>query len=143
MSKFIWMLGVVAVLALGLMAYVRFAPTRAADWHLDLASRAQGLMAPRPDQVTVLQGGAFVDLRQGSLAQMDALAMATARTRRLAGSLAEGRITWETRSRFWGFPDYTTAQVQGAGLLIFARLRFGRSDLGVNAKRLRHWMAQL
>ena len=138
-----WMLGVVAVIALGLMAYVRFAPTKAADWHLDLSARPQAMAALSPDQVAVLEGGAYIDLRHGDLAQLDAIAMATPRTRRLAGSLAEGRITWETRSLIWGFPDYTTAQVQGEGLVIFARLRFGSSDLGVNAKRLRQWIAQL
>ncbi|WP_395003621.1 DUF1499 domain-containing protein [Cypionkella sp.] len=143
MSKFMWMLGVVAVLALGLMAYVRLAPTKPADWHLDLTARPPAMAALSPDRVTVLTGGAYCDLLHGSLARLDAIAMATPRTRRLAGSLAEGRITWETRSLFWGFPDYTTAQVQGEGLVIFARLRFGSSDLGVNARRLRQWIAQL
>lgn len=138
-----WLLGVVAVIALGLMAYVRLAPTKAADWHLDLSARPQAMAALSPDQVAVLEGGAYIDLSKGSLARLDAIAMATPRTRRLAGSLAEGRITWETRSLIWGFPDYTTAQVQGEGLVIFARLRFGSSDLGVNAKRLRQWIAQL
>lgn len=138
-----WMLGVVAVIALGLMAYVRFAPTKAADWHLDLSARPQAMAALSHDQVAVLEGGAYIDLSKGSLARLDAIAMATPRTSRLAGSLAEGRITWETRSLIWGFPDYTTAQVQGEGLVIFARLRFGSSDLGVNAKRLRQWIAQL
>jgi uncharacterized protein (DUF1499 family) len=143
MSKFMWMLGVVVVIALGLMAYVRFAPTKAVDWHLDLSARPQAMAALSPDQVTALTGGAYIDLRHGDLARLDAIAMANPRTRRLAGSLAEGRITWETRSLIWGFPDYTTAEVQGEGLVIFARLRFGSSDLGVNAKRLRQWIAQL
>lgn len=138
-----WMLGVVAVLALGLMAYVRLAPTKAAYWNIDLSERPPAMAAPSPDRVTVLENGAYIDLSKGSLAQLDVIAMATPRTRRLAGSVAEGRITWETRSLIWGFPDYTTAQVQGDGLLIYARLRFGRSDLGVNAQRLRHWIAQL
>lgn len=138
-----WLLGVVAVIALGLMAYVRLAPTKAADWNIDLSERPQAMAALSPDQVAVLEGGAYIDLSKGSLARLDAIAMATPRTRRLAGSLAEGRITWETRSLIWGFPDYTTAQVQGEGLVIFARLRFGSSDLGVNAKRLRQWIAQL
>ena len=138
-----WMLGVVAVLALGLMAYVRLAPTKAADWNIDLSERPQAMAALSPDRVTVLENGAYIDLSKGSLAQLDAIAMATPRTRRLAGSVAEGRITWETRSLIWGFPDYTTAQVQGEGLLIYARLRFGSSDMGVNAKRLRQWIAQL
>ena len=75
------------------------------------------------------------------------IATATPRTHRLAGSPEAGRITWITRSRLWGFPDYTTAQVTqtptGPRLDIHARLRFGRSDMGVNAARLHAWLAQL
>ena len=36
----------------------------------------------------------------------------------------------------FGFPDYTTVQHTGDQLKLFARLRFGKSDLGVNRKRL-------
>jgi len=79
----------------------------------------------------------------GMLARLDAIALATPRTRRLAGGVAEGSITWITRSALWGFPDYTTAEVQADGLYIFARIRFGGGDGGVNAARLREWQAQL
>ncbi len=83
--------------------------------------------------------GAPADL----LARLDAVALATPRTRRLAGSVEEGRITWETRSALWGFPDYTTAEVREDGLYLQARLRFGREDMGVNAARLRDWQERL
>ena len=57
----------------------------------------------------------------------------------------EGRITWVTRSALWGFPDYTTAEVTptdgGRSSTIFARPRFGSSDMGVNAARLEDWLA--
>jgi uncharacterized protein (DUF1499 family) len=70
--------------------------------------------------------------------------MATPRTRRIAGSLEEGMITWETRSRLWAFPDYTTARARAEGgqtlLDITARSRFGQYDYGVNAARLRAWL---
>lgn len=69
--------------------------------------------------------------------------MTTPRTLRLAGSVAEGRITWETRSLFWGFPDYATAEVRPDGLYNYARLRFGSSDFGVNAARLQDWLSRL
>jgi uncharacterized protein (DUF1499 family) len=82
-----------------------------------------------------------------ALSQLDAIAMATARTTRLSGSPDEGRITWITRSALWGFPDYTTAEAvpdaTGSRLTVHARLRFGRSDLGVNAARLRDWLPRL
>ncbi|HHB81701.1 MAG TPA: DUF1499 domain-containing protein, partial [Aliiroseovarius sp.] len=48
-------------------------------------------------------------------------------------------MTFVTRSRLWGFPDYTTIAYADGRITIFARLRFGRSDLGVNAARVGAW----
>jgi uncharacterized protein (DUF1499 family) len=138
-------------LAFGLLAavvafafYVRLAPSDLARWHV--APEAEG-----PSGEVVVAGlnratlrfdpkaGAPADL----LARLDAVALATPRTVRLAGSVAEGRITWVTRSALWGFPDYTTAQIGKDGLAVEARSRFGSSDLGVNAARLRAWLQAL
>ena len=81
------------------------------------------------------------------LARLDATAIATPRTHRIAGTPDEGRITWETRSLLIGYPDYTTAQVTGTAagtrLDILARSRFGASDFGVNAARLTAWLGAL
>lgn len=72
-------------------------------------------------------------------------ALTTKRTRILAGSVEEGMITYVTRSRILGFPDYTTVQAvaegQGSRVTIYARLRFGRSDFGVNSTRVRGWLS--
>lgn len=144
-----------AIIALlGLMALVRLAPTDPATWHIDLetdrpAVMPYTLMPPDTDVVRPLTGGAYADLfstpeaASAMLEKLDAIAMATPRTTRLAGSVADGRITWETRSALWGFPDYTTAQITASGLTIYARLRFGREDMGVNAARLRSWLGQM
>ena len=51
----------------------------------------------------------------------------------------------------WGFPDYTTVSILPAGtfdnagplLMIDGRLRFGRSDLGVNKARIERWLTAL
>ena len=145
---------VLAVLAAGLIgaAYVRLAPTDPARWHMDLTGLAPaGLAAlpPGPEAVQPQQGGALAALAAGPekaaglLAQLDAIAQDSPRTLRLAGSVEEGRITWQTRSALWGFPDYTTAQDVPQGVLLFARQRFGSEDLGVNAARLRDWLARL
>lgn len=136
------LLSAVVIGALLLAGYVRLAPSHTAQWHIALSPRPAVLGAPS-DQVIALEGGAYIDIKGGSLAALDAIVMATARTQRLSGSLEEGRITWITRSRVWGFPDYTTAEITPDGLTIYARLRFGRSDLGVNAARLRGWAARL
>ena len=64
-------------------------------------------------------------------ARLEAIALATPRTVRVAG---EGLwVTYVTRSALWGFPDYTSVKVvpDGAGsvVTIFARARFGRERL--------------
>lgn len=131
--------------ALGLAAYVRFAPSDVARWHVDPSGfyvwdhgGPWGEVIARPDGAILR-----LEVAEGLLARLDAIAIATPRTTRLAGSVEEGRITWVTRSALWGFPDYTTAEQRVDGLYINARLRFGKSDLGVNAKRLNTWRSQL
>lgn len=135
------LIGLLALAALvGGMAYVRLAPSDPARWHLDpgLAPAGQGAQAR-----LTLPGTTPAE----TLDRLDAIAMATPRTVRLVGSPAEGRITWITRSAVFGFPDYTTAAARaedGATLLVLhARQRFGLRDMGVNADRLRDWVAQL
>jgi uncharacterized protein (DUF1499 family) len=136
-------------LALGLLAavvafalYVRLAPSDPARWHVaPVADGPAGqVQVAGLNRATLrLAAAAPADL----LARLDAVAMATPRTIRLAGSVAEGRITWVTRSALWGFPDYTTAELRPDGLAIAARSRFGQGDLGVNAARLGDWLAKL
>jgi uncharacterized protein (DUF1499 family) len=81
------------------------------------------------------------------LERLDAIALAEPRTRRLAGGAAEGRITYESRSLLWGFPDYTTVAVVregGASVpVLLGRARFGRGDLGVNRARIERWLKRL
>lgn len=131
--------GLLAAL-LAFAAYVRLAPSDPARWHVAVTADTP------PGEVVAGEGSARLRLAgdgQALLARLDAVALATPRTVRLAGTVAEGRITWVTRSALWGFPDYTTAEVQADGLVIHARLRFGQSDIGVNAARLRAWKAEL
>jgi len=137
------------ILLAGLMVYIRLAPSNPADWHIDLAPRPTAMQSLSPDHVTALPNGAYADLplspdqARTTLAKLDAIALATPRTRRLAGSAEIGRITWQSRSLIWGFPDYTTAQITAEGLTIFARQRFGSNDWGVNAARLQSWLSKL
>lgn len=139
------MIGFGLIALMGLLAVIRLAPADVADWHVELVDpRPIGLAAA--DGVVVLRNGAYADVvgdGKPTLAKIDAIALATPRTIRFAGSVDEGHITWETRSLFWGFPDYTTAQISPTGLVIYARQRFGAGDFGVNAARLRGWLAPL
>jgi hypothetical protein len=128
---------------LGIAGYVRIAPSDPARWHV--SPHATGAWG----EVTATSGSASarLPLSQGDpfalLGRLDAIAVATPRTQRLAGRVDEGRVTWITRSALWGFPDYTTAEAREDGLYIYARLRFGGGDMGVNAARLRDWLSRL
>jgi uncharacterized protein (DUF1499 family) len=155
----VYLLWALLAALVGFAAYVRLAPSDPARWHSDPSAgwpaQAQTAMTPLGTTskiVTTLNSAIASVEAQGpdwaALKRLDEIALATPRTVRLAGSPEEGRITWVTRSALWGFPDYTTAQavthdVATSGVTIFARSRFGRSDLGVNAARLQDWVGKL
>ena len=135
-----------ALLALVLagLIWVRVAPVDAERVH-----RPVGATAPGDEG----RDGGFTSVRRITasgpevLAAIEEIAATTPRTRRVAGGVDEGRITYETRSRWIGFPDYTTAEIvegaDGTLLVLHARLRFGRSDLGVNRARVESWLDRL
>ncbi|MDZ4311853.1 MAG: DUF1499 domain-containing protein [Cypionkella sp.] len=149
MSKTMTLAVLILIVAAGGMAYIRLAPTNPAQWHVPLEPRPQEMATPSPDKVTALPTGAYADLTaapdqtQAVLAQLDGIALASPRTRRVAGSAETGRITWVSRSVFWGFPDFTTAEATPQGVTLYARQRFGKGDWGVNAARISGWIAAL
>ncbi|RBI75159.1 DUF1499 domain-containing protein [Roseovarius sp. TE539] len=129
---FSWTVVGILVLFLGVAAYVRLAPTDPETWH-----RMPGGITNRD-----LEGGAMriVGAGENGLSRLDAIIRDTPRTKLLAGSVDEGKITYVTRSVLFGFPDYTTVRLSGPQIEIYGRLRFGRSDLGVNAARIDGWL---
>ncbi|KAA9009381.1 DUF1499 domain-containing protein [Histidinibacterium aquaticum] len=142
------LLTLVLLAVAGLMAWVRLAPTDAERWHTDpFATPSPGeggwKIAPGGDDAPPV----FEASPEEVLAALDEIALATPRTERLAGSVESGRITYETRSRIMGFPDYTTvaahAGQEGTEIAILARLRFGQGDMGVNRARAEDWLARL
>ncbi|SLN18245.1 DUF1499 domain-containing protein [Roseisalinus antarcticus] len=140
---------VLVLLAVAGLAYIRLAPSDPERWHVDpSASSAPGRggwkVAPEGgNQAAPVWAADPAEV----LAAVDAVAMATPRTTRLAGSVADGRISYVTRTRIMGFPDYTTVTARsapgGATLTMLARQRFGSDDLGVNRARLEGWLAAL
>jgi len=143
-----WIVGGLVVLGLIALAAVRLAPSDPADWHVDpsAAEPGPGRFVVRPEGGDT-DGPLLAMPPSEALAALDRIARATPRTQVLAGSVEAGRITYLTRSAIWGFPDYTTVEAVpaegGARLVIFARLRFGASDFGVNAARVRAWLDAL
>lgn len=134
---FLWILLILVVAGL---AYVRLAPSDPATWHQRSSVTAMGEKKFKSGYIwrEAVEGDGSDRLRA-----LDALAQATPRTTLLAGSVEEGQVTYVTRTQWAGFPDYTTISVAEGTLEIHARLRFGQSDLGVNAKRVKSWRAAL
>ena len=127
-------------LVIGLMLYIRLAPTQPERWH----------NRPTADAPTDRdEEGGYQAVRRMTapaaevLAEMRKIALETPRTELVAGSVDEGMMTFRTRSAFWGFPDFTTVAAEGDLLVIYGRLRFGRSDMGVNKARVRDWLDRL
>jgi len=138
----------VVLAAVAAAAYFRLAPSDPARWHVDPATAQPGpeRFVVRPDGGDT--AGPLLEMPpREALAAFDAVARAAPRTQVLAGSVDEGRITYVTRSAVWGFPDYTTVEAVpaegGTRLVVFARARFGQSDLGVNEARVRGWLERL
>lgn len=130
-----WILIVLVVIVVGFGAYVRLAPQDASVWHKAPSAPVEGNKEGSAMRAVADAGD--------TLARLDAIAMAEPRTVRLAGSAQEGKVTYVSRSALWGFPDYTTVWAEDGKVWLYGRLRFGRSDLGVNGKRLDRWIGQL
>jgi uncharacterized protein (DUF1499 family) len=113
----------------------RVAPSDPDQWHV--ATQA------REDKDFKSGAIRLVNTGPDGLARLNEIALATARTSVLAGSVDSGMVTYITRTAVFGFPDYTTVQQDGETLKFHARLRFGRSDTGVNRERLKQWIAAL
>ena len=137
------------IAALGLLAYIRLAPSDPAVWNVSPATQVEAGQGPCLTAITTQTNGARAaclspDSPETLLAKLDATAMATPRTTRLDGTPQSGRITWITRTALIGYPDYTTAEAtqtpKGTRLDIHARQRFGASDFGVNTARLTAWL---
>ncbi len=119
---------VLILVGAALILYVRVVPLEAARWHRPIeAASDQDLTG---GAIRVLDGDAAL------FGRLDNALGALPRTKVLAGSVAENRITYVTRSAFFGFPDITTIELRDGQIRMFARLKFGASDLGVNRKRL-------
>lgn len=129
---FIWL---IAIAMLGVLAYVRLAPSDPEAWHVTPKVEADKTFRNGATR-RVLTGG-------GGLKKLETIALTEPRTEIFAGSSESGMITFVSRSRLVGYPDYTTAMQVGEDLLIYARSRFGRRDFGVNAARVDGWIDAL
>ena len=126
------------VLVFGFAAYVRLAPTDAQRFFKRNEVADQGGIGDYP--VT----GGFAAVRRApddALVRIKKVALATDRTAMVHGSERENHMLFVTRTAVWGFPDYTNVYINDEGLLVVSgHLRFGRSDMGVNQRRVTEWL---
>jgi len=139
---------VLALLSVPLLlwAYVRFAPSDPQRWHVDPAATPD----PQSPNFARVRASAirFAEPAPVIAERVHAQMLTLPRTQLLAGSMAEGHMTFITRSRRIGYPDYTSIRILpepggGSTLEILARSRFGHSDLGVNQMRVEQILAAL
>ncbi|MBS8227452.1 DUF1499 domain-containing protein [Vannielia litorea] len=127
-----WAVVALVALFLGAMAWVRLAPLPEARLEAE----------PGPD------GPGWHDLEGGvKLVIPGAPKDAEARLKAVAladdSTVSPREGTYVTRSLIWRFPDITRVWRDSAGALhVHAHLVFGRSDLGVNRRRLERWIAE-
>ncbi len=133
MGKIMMLIWVVLAAVVVVVGVIRLAPVDPFDWNTQ----------PELSEDKEFRGGVFKVVRSGpdGLQNFDRIASAAPRTKLLAGSVEEGMATYVTRTKVIGFPDYTTARQDGDLLKVYARLRFGRSDLGVNKARIDNWLS--
>ena len=130
---------------IGLLVYIRLAPTDPGRWHVD------PLLAADPGQAGVLivppSAPVYACEPATLLMAFDRVVSQVPRTRQIARDNDAPWVTYEARTKWVGFPDYISVRAVevegGASLAILSRLRFGRSDLGVNAKRAQAIIAAL
>ncbi|APZ54564.1 putative DUF1499 protein [Salipiger abyssi] len=126
---------IILLAVIGGLAWIRLAPSDPAVWHVDpKVSADQDLASGVRRRIS---GGEAV------FAALHRIILETPRTEVLAGTPDEGRVTYITRSQWMGFPDYTTVQLGEGHLELYARQRFGQSDLGVNRTRVEGWLDRL
>lgn len=122
-------------LVVAFAAYVRLAPSDPSRWHISIPNEGDIDLAGGAVRIVPNSPDVFERL----IEMMSKLP----RTAVLAGTVEEGHLTYITRSKLMGYPDYTTIERSDETIKIFARLRFGKSDLGVNAARLEQLKAVL
>lgn len=137
------------LLGLGVLGWIRLAPSDPARWHEDPRLVARPA-TPNYHLIRLVGGDAMPPVFQTTPERLAARLDEIARDEGavlLAGSVKGLHMTYLTRTALMGYPDYTSVLIEPAGegamLLAFARARFGRSDHGVNRARLERWIAAL
>ncbi|WP_439139700.1 DUF1499 domain-containing protein [Roseicyclus sp.] len=146
MMRMLLILSIILVLAvLAGAVWFRVVPMPAAQWHVEPAR-----VIPPSSPNFALRVGADAPVFTQSpavIAEILSRIADDAGAKPIAGSPAEGHVSYVLRSALMGFPDVVSIRIipEGAGtrVEIFSRSRYGYSDLGVNAARVAAWVGAL
>jgi len=147
-------LGLALVFLCASVLMVRAAEHDPAKWHVD-PTKVQRTEEPHdalaaPEGTTTGEPDIVLPLTdtpaEEQLKALDAVARSDKRVEVVAGSVAEGWITYVQRSALFGFPDYISVKTvttdKGNSLALWSRSRYGYYDLGVNKERLERWLTE-
>jgi hypothetical protein len=127
-------LGAILLVALGVAAFIRFAP-------VDPGKVRPPEKRDSPGDYGLTGGHHAVrTLEEVDLSDLETRIAATARTKRLSGSAGDLPMFFLHRSAVWGFPDVTRVWLEDGNVHIYSHLIYGRSDLGVNRERMKGWL---
>jgi uncharacterized protein (DUF1499 family) len=148
-------IGIVALDLVAIAVIMRFLKHPADRWHVD------PMTAPTPatpNSYRLAPDGApagtdgvaptFAVSAASLAGTFDRVARAEARVEIVAGSTEERHVTYVQRSAVFAFPDYVSVAFRDlddgrSTLAVFSRARIGKSDLGVNKKRVDRWLARV
>ena len=148
---------VLSAVSTGLSIFIRRADVDAERWHVDPTTAAPtgnpNWFRVTPDSAPADRhperdaSAPVFDVAVPELAEaFDSVVLAEDRVEVVAGSAAEGFVTYVQRSTFFAFPDFVSVTFTdvtdgGSSFAVFSRSQYGKSDLGVNEKRVRRWVA--
>jgi len=144
----IWLFVICAIGMAGFAVYVRLSPVDPERWHV--TAYPSGLEKATSNSYLRRIPIAGRD-GQEILQKVEMIALSTPKTEVLTGSPEESKVTYVTRSKKFAYPDLTTVSIRedliedadGPFLELYARSRFGKSDFGVNRKRVKVWIDAL
>ncbi|MDU8945662.1 DUF1499 domain-containing protein [Ovoidimarina sediminis] len=138
-TAFLIVLALAVLGAIALQAWIRLSAVDPARWHtaIEVPEDAPGDWPMQNGHRAVFD---LAETPQTVWSRVETHLLSLPRTRVLVGEAGTGRMTFVTRTAFWGFPDFTTVEVLpregGARVRVFARQGIGQYDWGVNRARV-------
>lgn len=144
----LYAIGLLVVIVVAFMGYVRFASDDPNRWHRDPVGKTATKAIN--DFVVAPAGGdmespVYDMTPEALMTAFQRMALAQPNTTLLGER--DGFATYIQRSKVMAYPDYISVRAVpadgGAQLHVYSRSRYGRSDFGVNKARVSAWLKKL